>query len=161
NLAVDDRRERCDPAGIGETPGDVDVEERDPLVEDLGLHRARVYAVDRRDLHVTATLEEAQHRREAAARLLVLPRAGEAHRHLDATHPLDRRARIHELGLVVRPARRELDRVQRLEAELLVGDADLVALARALARPALAALRRRRGVALALVEPRPREAVVE
>src|SRR5207237_4927033 len=100
-------------------------------------------------------------RREVATGRLVLPRARQERRDPDLPDPVDGRTLVHEARNVERVRARELDRIERLEAELLVGETRRVAVVDALPGVLLPACGRRLRIVLALLEPRLREAVVE
>ena len=161
NRAVDDRGDRRQTAGRGHAMRDVEIEEGRPVPQTLRFERGGVDAVGDGDLDVAALRHSAQHLREPRAGLLVLPRAGQEHRHLNLVHPVDRRTVVHLRRRVVGQGSRRGDRVVGLQSQSLVGATDFVAVIDALPGPALAALRRGGRVVLPVLQPTLRKAVVE
>ena len=141
----------------------VEVEELDPLREHRGRERVLVHAVHQGDLHRDVGREVADHVREVAAGLLVLPGAGEEHRHVDVVDERRRRERVGRRAAAVGVGPDLAEHAGSLQPERLVGAARLVTGRDALARPPLAASRAGRGsgIGLAVLRPPEREAVVE
>ena len=91
--------ERCERRDL---LGDVELQELDVAAEHRRAQRLGVQAVHQRHVDVRRAGELVEHRREVATGLLVLPRAGEEHRHLDPVDERDRRERVAERRRVVR-----------------------------------------------------------
>ncbi len=142
--------------------GDVQLEEVVPPVEGLRVQRVDVGAVGEGEPLLLGAGEVPHQRRAVPAGLLVLPLAGQEHRHLDLVDERDRVERVGGLRDVVLVGLDLRQQVDRLAVQRLVRQAGLVAVLDPLPGPRLTTGRAgRQRVVHPLLRPREREAGVE